>query len=87
MQNYILERVEEVANYIVETQATLRQTAKVFLISKSTAHTDMTVRLPEIDIELYEKVRKILDKNLAERHIRGGDSTRKKYQSKEKKQD
>lgn len=79
MQNYIIERVEEVANYIIETGATLRDTANIFMISKSTAHTDMTVRLPQIDQEKYEKVREVLDKNLAERHIRGGISTRQKY--------
>ncbi len=79
MQNYIMERVEEVANYIIETGSTLRDTANVFMISKSTAHTDMTIRLPQIDTEKYEKVREVLDKNLAERHIRGGQSTQLKY--------
>ncbi len=79
MQNYIMERVEEVANYIIETGSTLRDTANVFMISKSTAHTDMTIRLPQIDTEKYDKVREVLDKNLAERHIRGGQSTQLKY--------
>ena len=79
MQNYIMERGEEVANYIIETESTLRDTANVFMISKSTAHTDMTVRLPQVDPEKYEKVREVLDKNLAERHIRGGHSTQLKY--------
>ena len=79
MQNYIMERVEEVANYIIETESTLRDTANVFMISKSTAHTDMTVRLPQVDPEKYEKVREVLDKNLAERHIRGGHSTQLKH--------
>ena len=79
MQNYIMERVEEVANYIIETGSTLRDTANVFMISKSTAHTDMTIRLPQIDTEKYEKVREVLDTNLAERHIRGGQSTQLKY--------
>ncbi len=79
MQNYIMERVEEIANYIIETGSTLRDTANVFMISKSTAHTDMTIRLPEIDAEKYEKVREVLDKNLSERHIRGGHSTQLKY--------
>lgn len=79
MQNYIMERVEEIANYIIETKSTLRDTANVFMISKSTAHTDMTIRLPQIDGEKYEKVREVLDLNLAERHIRGGQSTQRKY--------
>lgn len=82
MQNYIIERVEEVANYIIETGSTLRKTAQVFMISKSTAHTDMTIRLPQINSIAYEKVRKVLDKNLAERHIRGGYSTQLKYKKK-----
>ncbi len=79
MQNYIIERVEEIANYIIEEKSTLRDTANVFMISKSTAHTDMTVRLPQVDTEKYEKVREVLDTNLAERHIRGGHSTQLKY--------
>ncbi|MDE6967428.1 MAG: sporulation transcriptional regulator SpoIIID [Clostridia bacterium] len=79
MQNYIIERVEEVADYIIQTESTLRDTAEVFMISKSTAHTDMTIRLPQIDSVKYEKVREVLDKNLAERHIRGGHSTQLKY--------
>ncbi len=79
MQNYIIERVEEVADYIIQTESTLRDTAEVFMISKSTAHTDMTIRLPQIDSAKYEKVREVLDKNLAERHIRGGHSTQLKY--------
>ena len=79
MQNYIIERVEEIANYIIREKSTLRDTANIFMISKSTAHTDMTVRLPQIDPEKYEKVREVLDINLAERHIRGGHSTQLKY--------
>ncbi len=79
MQNYIIERVEEIAKYILSTKATLRSTAEVFMVSKSTVHTDMTVRLKEVDIDLYESVREVLDYNLSERHVRGGESTYKKY--------
>ena len=79
MQNYIEERVLQIANYILDTKSTLRDTAKVFMVSKSTVHTDMTVRLPLIDNLLYHEVRKVLDVNLMERHIRGGQSTHDKY--------
>lgn len=79
MQQYIRERVEAIARYIIETRSTLRKAAEVFLVSKSTVHTDMTVRLPEINQLLYNEVREVLDFNLSERHIRGGESTYKKY--------
>ncbi len=79
MQNYIVERVEEIAKYILSTKSTLRSTADVFMVSKSTVHTDMTVRLKEVDDNLYEQVRDVLDFNLSERHIRGGESTYIKY--------
>lgn len=67
------------AEYIIETGATVRKTAQVFGGGKSTVHKDVTVRLKEIDMRLYKKVRAVLEKNLAERHIRGGEATRKKY--------
>ena len=79
MQNYIVERVEEIAKYILSTKATLRSTADVFMVSKSTVHTDMTVRLKEVDLDLFESVREVLDFNLSERHVRGGESTYMKY--------
>lgn len=79
MQNYIVERVDEIAKYILSTKATLRSTAEVFMVSKSTVHTDMTVRLKEVDIGLYDSVREVLDFNLSERHVRGGESTYIKY--------
>lgn len=82
MQNYIVERVDEIAKYILSTKATLRSTAEVFMVSKSTVHTDMTVRLKEVDISLYDKVREVLDFNLSERHLRGGESTYIKYKQK-----
>ena len=82
MQNYIVERVDEIAKYILSTKATLRSTAEVFMVSKSTVHTDMTVRLKEVDINLYDMVREVLDFNLSERHVRGGESTYIKYKQK-----
>ena len=74
-------RVIKCAEYVVETGATVRQTAKVFHLGKSTVHKDLTVRLREIDVTLHERVRKVLKKNLAERHIRGGMATKNKYLS------
>ncbi len=75
----IKERVIKEAEYIAKTKATVRQTATVFHFSKSTVHKDVTERLKEIDKSLYKKVKKVLEKNLSERHIRGGEATRKKY--------
>ncbi len=79
MQEYIRRRVMDVSNYILESSATVRQTAQVFDVSKSTVHKDVTERLPRIDGKLASKVRNILELNKAERHIRGGEATRKKY--------
>lgn len=67
------------AEYIVKTNSTVRATAQHFGISKSTVHKDVTERLMTIDKELHEEVRKVLDVNLAERHIRGGMATKSKY--------
>ena len=67
--------------YIIDTGATVRAAAKVFKISKSTVHKDVTVRLKEESPTLYLQVKDVLDKNKKERHIRGGQATRKKYLS------
>ena len=75
----IKERVFREAEYIVETKSTVRQTALVFHFSKSTVHKDVTERLKELDKSLYKKVKKVLDFNLSERHIRGGEATKRKY--------
>lgn len=80
------ERAKEFARYIIDTNATVRQTAAKFSISKSTVHKDVSYRLKNIDRSLYLKVKAVLDKNLSERHIRGGIATKKKYQSMNKKQ-
>ncbi len=79
MKTYIEERAIEVANYIIEQNATVRQTAKKFGISKSTVHKDVTERLEEIDPSLAKQARVVLDVNKSERHIRGGMATREKY--------
>ena len=73
------ERAVELGQYIIKTGATVRAAAKVFHISKSTVHKDISERLKKIDPLLFRKVKKIMDKNRAERHIRGGDATRRKY--------
>ena len=73
------ERAKELALYIIETGATVRQTAKRFGISKSTVHTDITARLMKSEPDLYDRVRLVLDINKEERHIRGGEATRKKF--------
>ena len=79
MQNYISERVIKEGLYIIETNSTVRTAAEYFSISKSTVHKDVTERLKAIDKKLYMNVRRVLDKNLSERHIRGGIATKNKY--------
>ena len=79
MKDYIEERAMEVACYIIEHNATVRQAAKKFGISKSTVHKDVTERLLQINPSLAGEARKILDLNKSERHIRGGLATREKY--------
>ena len=75
----IKERVIRLAEYIVENGATVREAAKACGISKSTVHKDMTGRLLHYDSVLFEEVRRVLERNKAERHIRGGLATREKY--------
>lgn len=79
MKEYIELRTLQIAEYILKTKATIRETSSVFCISKSTVHKDVSQRLPRIDYEKYLRVKKILDFNLSERHIRGGFSTQMKY--------
>jgi len=75
MKDYIEERAVEIAYYIIEHKATVRQTAKEFGVSKSTIHKDCTDRLEQINPTLAQSVRKVLDVNKQERHIRGGLAT------------
>ena len=79
MKEYIEERATEIANYIIENNATVRQTAKAYGISKSTVHKDVAERLEQINPSLAAEARKVLDVNKSERHIRGGLATREKY--------
>lgn len=78
----IEERACELAVYIIENKATVRAAAKQFGISKSTVHKDLTERLKTVSPALYRQVRELLDINKAERHIRGGMATRRKYKGK-----
>ena len=79
MKEYIEERAVEIANYIIEEKVTVRQAAKKFGVSKSTVHKDCADRLAIINPALAKEVRKVLDVNKAERHIRGGMATKEKY--------
>jgi len=81
MQEHILKRVLELTYYVLENKATVRKTAQVFGVSKSTVHKDLTERLPALDKKLAREIKKILDQNKAERHIRGGEATRQKYKN------
>ena len=85
MTDTIEERACALALYIIETGATVRSAAKHFGISKSTVHKDLSQRLPQYNKILYQQVRQVLNLNKAERHIRGGQATRQKYQLQKKK--
>ena len=79
MKDYIEERVLELAYYILESKSTVRKAAKKYNVSKSTVHKDITERLEDLNPSLAQEVHSILDKNKAERHIRGGLATKEKY--------
>ena len=79
MNSLIVKRVVDEANYILDTKETIREIAKVFNVSKSTVHKDLHERLIDINYKLYEKVDSILKYHIDIRHIRGGQSTKKKY--------
>lgn len=80
MKDYIEERAIELANYIIENNATVRGAAKVFSLSKSSVHKDVTERLCKINPSLAARTKLVLEKNKAERHIRGGMATKHKYE-------
>ena len=79
MRQSLEERACDLAVYIIENRSTVRAAAKKFGVSKSTVHKDLTERLPHVNTGLYRQVRALLDLNKAERHIRGGLATRRKY--------
>ena len=82
LKDYIEEGAINIATYIIENNATVRQTAKKFGVSKSTVHKDVTDRLMQVNPHLAGEARKVLDVNKSERHIRGGMATKEKYLSK-----
>ena len=79
MHGNMEERASRLAEWIIENRATVRAAAERFGVSKSTVHKDMTERLRQIDRLSYEKVRLIMEQNKAERHIRGGNATKRKF--------
>ena len=79
MRGAVEERAVELGEYIIESGATVRATAKKFSISKSTVHKDVTEKLKKEHPQLYLQVKQVLEKNKNERHIRGGLATRRKY--------
>ena len=79
MKEYIEDRAIELATYIITNNATVRDAAKKYSVSKSTVHKDIVERLPRISVSLARAVRVILDENKSERHIRGGQATKMKY--------
>ena len=81
---YGKERCEVFAEYVIENGATVRQAAAYFGISKSTVHKDLSVKLKYVNNQLYQRVKKILDLNKSERHIRGGEATKRKYMVKKR---
>lgn len=81
MKDYIAERVIEIADYLLTNGVTIREVASVFCVSKSTAHKDLSERLPLLDKEKYSRVSQALTDNWSERYLRGGQATKKKYAS------
>ena len=81
MKAFSEDRAIELGEYIVQNKTTVRATAEVFGISKSTVHMDVSDRLKKADPSLYTQVRRVLDVNKQERHIRGGLATREKYKT------
>ena len=79
MKGNLEERAERLAQYIIENRTTVRAAAQKFGISKSTVHKDISERLPQFNRALYTQVKEVLEVNKAQRHIRGGIATRKKY--------
>ena len=79
MKGILEERAVRLGEYIIEHQSTVRDAAAVFGVSKSTVHKDLTALLPKLNAGLYREVRAVLDLNKEERHLRGGEATKRKY--------
>ena len=80
MKAYIKERTLQVAEHIAKTEDTVRKTAEIYHLSKSTVHNDVSTRLKKLDVDMFEEVQKVMQKNFAEKHIRGGMSTKEKFE-------
>lgn len=80
MKAYIKERTLQVAEHIAQTEDTVRKTAGIYHLSKSTVHNDVSTRLKKLDADMFEEVQKVMQKNFAEKHIRGGKSTKEKFE-------
>lgn len=76
---YMRDRSETLAEYVIENEATVRATAAYYGVSKSTVHKDLTHKLKYLNPSLYKSVKSVLEKNKSERHLRGGEATRKKF--------
>ncbi|HEX7058119.1 MAG TPA: sporulation transcriptional regulator SpoIIID [Bacilli bacterium] len=87
MHDYIKERTIKIGRCLVETRHTVRTIAKEFGVSKSTVHKDLTERLPEINPDLANQVKKILEYHKSIRHLRGGEATKIKYKKRKQKQE
>ncbi len=83
MNDYIWQRVIDIANFVLSTGDTVRSAADAFGVSKSTVHKDLTERLYQVNPGLAEQVKLVLENNKAERHLRGGEATRRKYQERQ----
>ena len=79
MKGFVEQRAVQLGEYIIQSKATVRKTAKKFGISKSTVHKDVSERLKKVNPQLYREVKSVLEINKAQRHIRGGMATRRKY--------
>ena len=79
MKGFVEQRAVELGEYIIQSKATVRKKAKKFGISKSTVHKDVSERLKKVNPQLYREVKSVLEINKAQRHIRGGMATRRKY--------
>lgn len=79
LKDYIVERVFDIANYLLDNNCTVREAAREFCVSKSTAHKDISERLYCLDRELFLKVSKIMNDNWNERYLRGGEATKRKF--------
>ena len=79
MSTHIIKRVIDIANHIIDTKDTIRETAKKFNVSKSTVHKDLQERLIQIDKNKYKDIKKIMEEHIETRHLKGGESTRQVF--------